>query len=84
MLTDIPKQLAKILIKIYQKFFSFDHSFWAQPEKIRVCIHYPSCSQYTYEAIDRFGFIKGCWLGFKRILRCNSFGKGGYDPVPEK
>lgn len=46
------------------------------------CRFYPSCSMYTYEAINKYGVIKGSWLGFKRILRCNPFNPGGYDPVP--
>ena len=46
------------------------------------CRFTPSCSHYTYEAIDKYGLIKGSWMGFKRILRCNPFNAGGYDPVP--
>jgi uncharacterized protein len=46
------------------------------------CRFEPSCSHYTYEAIDKYGLIKGSWMGFKRILRCNPFNPGGYDPVP--
>lgn len=71
-----------LLIRIYQKLFSFDHSFWARPEKYRVCIYYPSCSDYTYQAIDKYGLFKGTYLGIKRILRCNPLSKPGYDPVP--
>lgn len=78
------KKIIFILIKIYQKFISFDHAIWAKPHKFRVCIHYPSCSQYAYEAIDRFGVTKGIWLGTKRVLKCNILFKGGIDPVPEK
>ncbi len=48
-----------------------------------VCRFKPTCSQYTYTAIERFGVWKGGWMGVKRILRCNPFCKGGYDPVPE-
>ncbi|MBQ0167388.1 MAG: membrane protein insertion efficiency factor YidD [Treponema sp.] len=46
------------------------------------CRYYPSCSCYAYEAIQRHGPFKGMWLSTKRILKCNRFFKGGYDPVP--
>lgn len=48
------------------------------------CKYVPSCSQYGLEAIERFGAFKGTALTIWRILRCNPFSKGGYDPVPEK
>ena len=47
------------------------------------CRYYPTCSQYTYEAVEKYGFFLGTALGALRILRCNPFFKGGVDPVPE-
>ena len=71
------------MIKIYQKTLSPDHS----PLMTRiipggVCRFHPTCSRYTYEAIEKYGVVKGSWLGLKRIVRCNPFNPGGIDPVP--
>jgi len=46
------------------------------------CRFEPSCSQYGYEAITRYGFVRGGWLAVKRVSRCHPFNPGGYDPVP--
>ncbi len=70
------KKVALSSIKWYQKNIS--------STKPPTCRYVPTCSAYTYTAIERFGFIKGGFMGLKRILRCNPFVKGGYDPVPEK
>ena len=70
------KAVAKALIRFYQRFIS--------PLMPPACRFTPTCSHYTYEAIDRFGFVKGSWLGIKRIGRCHPFHPGGFDPVPEE
>lgn len=64
-----------ILIRGYQKYLS--------PLKIRThCIYTPTCSQYAIEALQKYGVLKGTFLSCIRIIRCNPFAKGGYDPVP--
>ena len=45
------------------------------------CKYYPTCSEYTMQAIEKYGCIKGGYYGAKRIIRCNPFSKGGYDPL---
>ena len=63
------------LIRFYQKYLS--------PLKWRThCIYTPTCSEYAVQAISKYGIIKGILLFVWRILRCNPFSKGGYDPVP--
>ncbi|MBQ3438149.1 MAG: membrane protein insertion efficiency factor YidD [Fusobacterium sp.] len=71
------KKIFLILIKIYQNFIS--PMF---PNK--KCRFYPTCSEYTYQAIEEYGIIKGIYLGIKRILKCHPFHEGGYDPLPKK
>ena len=68
------KKILITLIQFYRKFIS--------PMKRTKCPYYPSCSQYGLEAIEKHGALKGSFLAAYRILRCNPFSKGGYDPVP--
>lgn len=63
------------MVRLYQKYLS--------PLKgYSTCIYFPTCSQYAVEAIEKYGALKGGLLAVWRILRCNPFSKGGYDPVP--
>lgn len=71
------KKICILLIKFYRKYIS-------PLKKHGVCRFTPTCSQYAIEAYERFGFFKGTMLTVWRILRCNPFSKGGYDPVPQK
>ncbi len=68
------KRLILALIRFYQRYIS--------PGLPPSCRFYPTCSQYTYQAVERYGVVKGGWLGIKRILRCQPWNPGGYDPVP--
>ena len=68
------KKLLLGLIRFYRKYIS--------PLSPPCCRFVPTCSQYALEAIEKYGALKGGWLAFRRILRCNPFHKGGYDPVP--
>ena len=67
------KEFLVFLVKFYRKSIS--------PLKRPCCRFYPSCSQYTLEALEKYGVLKGGFMAIKRILRCNPFNKGGYDPV---
>jgi putative membrane protein insertion efficiency factor len=75
------KYIAPKMIRAYQKTISPDHGWFSRRSKIGFCRFTPTCSEYTYEAIDKYGVIKGSWLGAGRILRCHPWSKGGYDPV---
>lgn len=68
-------------IRLYQRTLSPDHGWFASRHPYGSCRFYPSCSQYTYESIEKNGVLRGLALGFWRILRCNPFSHGGFDPV---
>lgn len=74
MVVGAPRRIGMLLIRGYQRFVS--------PALPPRCRFVPSCSQYTLEAIDRYGLLKGSWLGFRRLIKCHPFHSGGYDPVP--
>lgn len=70
------KNIVLFFIKGYQKYISP----FMESRGIK-CKFYPSCSEYTKQAIKKYGVIKGSSLGLRRILKCNPFSKGGYDPL---
>lgn len=69
------RTIALTLIRFYKRFIS--------PALPPACRFTPTCSEYTYEAIERYGFLRGTWMGSKRVARCNPWNPGGYDPVPD-
>ena len=71
--------MKKILLKIIE-FYQKNISLWLQSKNINFKF-YPTCSEYTKQAIEKYGALKGTILGIHRILRCNPFSKGGYDPL---
>jgi uncharacterized protein len=62
-------------IRFYKKYLSIKTG--------QICRFTPTCSEYTYQAINTYGIITGSWLGLKRIIRCNPWNKGGFDPIPQ-
>ncbi|RLC26612.1 MAG: membrane protein insertion efficiency factor YidD [Deltaproteobacteria bacterium] len=68
------KRIFLIFIKLYQCILS--------PVLGHSCRFYPTCSNYAYEAISRYGPLKGLIFALKRIIRCHPFNEGGFDPVP--
>jgi len=68
------KQLLLVLIRIYKYAIS--------PLLGRRCRFFPSCSEYTAEAVEKYGALKGAQLGLKRLSRCHPWNSGGFDPVP--
>ncbi|MDE0140950.1 MAG: membrane protein insertion efficiency factor YidD [Caldilineaceae bacterium] len=63
-----------LLIRLYQRGIS--------PLLGSNCRFHPTCSQYTYEAVERYGAVQGGWMGLRRICRCHPWHPGGFDPVP--
>ncbi len=68
------RKAALLLIDLYRLLFS--------PFLGRGCRFSPTCSLYTKEAVERYGVLRGSWLGLRRLLRCHPFHPGGFDPVP--
>ncbi|MCU0679730.1 MAG: membrane protein insertion efficiency factor YidD [Planctomycetes bacterium] len=76
-----PRYFVIRLIKLYQKTISFDHGFFKFLYPHGFCRFKPTCSEYAVSALEKYGLFKGTIKAIWRILRCNPFNKGGYDPL---
>jgi putative membrane protein insertion efficiency factor len=72
---NLPRWILLALIRLYQRIIS-------PSLPVDTCRFYPSCSHYGYQAIYKYGALKGGWMAVKRVFRCNPFNPGGFDPVP--
>lgn len=75
------KYLILKLIRLYQKTLSPDSGWLAVKHPLGYCRFYPHCSEYGYQAIQKFGLAKGSFLAIKRVVKCNPLNKGGHDPI---
>lgn len=78
---NIPRRAGQLLILGYQYTISPDHGPLSRLMTYRVCRYTPTCSEYGYDAIGKYGLLKGSWLTAKRIMRCTPWHAGGHDPV---
>ncbi len=76
-----PRYCVIIMLKIYQKTLSFDHGVFSFFFPHGYCRFRPTCSDYAIQAIEKYGLLKGGLKATRRVLRCNPWNKGGYDPV---
>ncbi|HBB27353.1 TPA: membrane protein insertion efficiency factor YidD [Candidatus Gracilibacteria bacterium] len=75
-------QFLIFLVRLYQRYLSPDHSFWARAlNRPLYCKYIPTCSEYMVESIEKRGVVRGILKGIWRVLRCNPWSHGGYDPV---
>lgn len=73
-ITEIPGKVTIVLLQGYK--------YWISPWLPPSCRFTPTCSVYAMQAIEKYGFLRGSFLGLRRLLRCHPFSRGGYDPVP--
>lgn len=78
------RHIVSHLISLYQRTLSPDHGWNRAAHPYGYCRYYPTCSEYTRQAVVRFGTGRGLWFGLKRILRCHPWAAGGVDPLPEQ
>ncbi len=75
------KKITLFLIRLYQKTFSPSTGWFAYKHPQGYCKYHPTYSEYSYQAIEKYGVMKGFFMAIWRILKCNPFSKGGHDPV---
>ncbi len=75
------KQVVLKLLRIYQKTLSLDYGPLRKLFPYGYCRFHPSCSEYTYQAVVKYGAITGLWKGLKRLVRCHPWSQGGEDPL---
>jgi len=73
-MTRVPQKVVLGVLRFYKRYIS--------PTLPPSCRYTPTCSEYAYEAVAKYGVVRGGWMGIKRVLRCHPFAPGGYDPVP--
>lgn len=81
MLAQYPRYFVIKILKIYQKTLSFDHGFFRALFPYGYCRFKPTCSEYAIKAVGKYGVIKGGAKALWRVMRCNPWNKGGWDPV---
>jgi uncharacterized protein len=72
----VPRSLLVAILRFYQR--------WISPAFGQRCRYYPSCSEYALQAVQRFGILRGLLLATWRLLRCNPWSRGGFDPVDDQ
>ncbi|PIT90639.1 MAG: membrane protein insertion efficiency factor YidD [Candidatus Komeilibacteria bacterium CG10_big_fil_rev_8_21_14_0_10_41_13] len=75
------KLLVLKFIRLYQKTLSPDQGLLSYKYPYGYCRFYPHCSEYAYQAVEKYGLIKGSLLSLKRLIKCNPFNRGGADPL---
>ncbi|MFW0838159.1 MAG: membrane protein insertion efficiency factor YidD [Candidatus Komeilibacteria bacterium] len=75
------KKLLLLLLGFYQKYLSPDSGLFRRPRLSGTCRFYPTCSEYTKRAIEKYGAWQGLCKGSKRLMRCHPWSKGGHDPL---
>ena len=79
----LPRRAGQLLIVGYQYTLSLDHSpILSKFTSYQVCKFHPTCSEFGYEAVGKYGLAIGSWMTLKRLFRCNPWNDGGHDPVP--